>query len=203
LKRRNLLRMAVTLPLLSGGFTTWGSPTENTKAILARTRQRVRPGDLGWPSSAAWDRFNQKVGGRLLKLTSPFADCDGTSGGTACREALDHIKNPYFIGDQPALTQASGWVDAWTSRPSSYAVAAVSTADIVAAVNFARTNNLRLVVKGGGHGYQGVSNAPDSLLIWTLGHHSSVGFGRGRNTPSPENGCCWPCRHSASGTRST
>jgi hypothetical protein len=35
-------------------------------------------------------------------------------------------------------------VGAWTSRPSVYAVAAKSTADVVAAVNFARTHNLRL-----------------------------------------------------------
>src|SRR5438128_7856629 len=41
------------------------------------------------------------------------------------------------------------------------------TEDVVAAVNFARENNLRLVVKGGGHSYQGTSNASDSLLIWT------------------------------------
>jgi FAD/FMN-containing dehydrogenase len=40
-------------------------------------------------------------------------------------------------------------------------------ADVVAAVNFARENNLRLVIKGGGHSYQGASCAPDSLLIWT------------------------------------
>jgi hypothetical protein len=46
-------------------------------------------------------------------------------------------------------------------------VAARSTADVVAAVDFARQNNLRLVVKGGGHSYQGTSNAPDSLLVWT------------------------------------
>ncbi len=39
--------------------------------------------------------------------------------------------------------------------------------DVAAAVNFARENNLRLVVKGGGHSYQGTSNAADSLLIWT------------------------------------
>ncbi len=32
---------------------------------------------------------------------------------------------------------------------------------------FARTHRLRLVVKGGGHSYQGTSNAPDSLLVWT------------------------------------
>ncbi len=60
-----------------------------------------------------------------------------------------------------------GWVDAWTSHPSAYAVAARTTADTVAAVDFAREHSLRLVVKGGGHSYLGTSNAPDSLLIWT------------------------------------
>lgn len=50
---------------------------------------------------------------------------------------------------------------------SVYAVAARTTADVVAAVNFARDNRLRLVVKGGGHSYLGTSSAPDSLLIWT------------------------------------
>ena len=38
---------------------------------------------------------------------------------------------------------------------------------MVAAVNFAREHRLRLVVKGGGHSYQGTSDAPDSLLVWT------------------------------------
>ena len=65
------------------------------------------------------------------------------------------MRNPFFIGDNPALTETSGWVDAWPSRPSAYAVAAQTTADVVAAVNFAREHDLRLVVKGGGHSYQG------------------------------------------------
>ena len=51
--------------------------------------------------------------------------------------------------------------------PSIYAVAARTSDDVVAAVNFAREHRLRLVVKGGGHSYQGTSNAADSLLIWT------------------------------------
>src|SRR4030095_9053386 len=51
-------------------------------------------------------------------------------------------------------------------------VAARSTADVAAAVNFVREHNLRLVVKGGGHSYQGTSNAPDSLLIWTRAMNS-------------------------------
>ena len=38
-------------------------------------------------------------------------------------------------------------------------------------MRFAHENNLRLVVKGGGHSYQGTSNAADSLLIWTRHMH--------------------------------
>jgi hypothetical protein len=52
-----------------------------------------------------------------------------------------------------------------------YAVRARNAQDIAAAVNFARENNLRVAVKGGGHSYQGTSNAPDSLLIWTRYMH--------------------------------
>src|SRR5262249_39594933 len=65
------------------------------------------------------------------------------------------------------LTQTCGWLDAWTARPSVYAIAAQQTSDVVAGVNFARENNLRLVTKGGGHSYLGTSNAPDALMIWT------------------------------------
>jgi FAD/FMN-containing dehydrogenase len=62
------------------------------------------------------------------------------------------LQNPYYVGDQPAGTQTA----------------------VVAAVNFARENKLRLVVKGGGHSYQGTSDAPDSLLIWTRAMNSIV-----------------------------
>ncbi len=93
------------------------------------------------------DQLGQAVGGRLAKPSSPLAAC---ASGADCASLL-------------------GWVDAWTSQPSVYAVAARTTADVVAAVNFARENNLRLVVKGGGHSYQGTSNSADSLLIWTRG----------------------------------
>jgi FAD/FMN-containing dehydrogenase len=80
---------------------------------------------------------------------------------------MKNSRNPFYLGDHPAGTQVSGWLDAWTPAPSAYAVAAHKAGDVAAAVNFARTHNLRLVVKGAGHSYQGTSNAPDSLLVWT------------------------------------
>ena len=160
-------------------------PTSAGAATLPRAR--VRPGDPRWPSAAEWERLRARVSGRLVKPVSPFASCsDG------CEAALKYIGNPYYVGDEVALTQTSGWMGAWQSQPSAYAVAAESTADVVAAVNFARDHNLRLAVKGGGHSYQGTSNAPDSLLVWTRHmnavtlHDAFVAQGcEGKQAPQP------------------
>ena len=92
-------------------------------------------------------------------MNSPLSACREAPDSPACAELFEALRNPYYIGDDVALTQTSGWVGAWTSRPSVYAIAAEKTADVVAAVNFARENKLRLVVKGGGHSYQGTSCA--------------------------------------------
>jgi FAD/FMN-containing dehydrogenase len=169
MKRRDLLKSAMAIPL-AGMIPDLaaGASTSRAARLGARApRSRVRPGEAGWPSATEWDRLKNQVGGRLIKPVSPFAGCGASASDEACAEALEHICNPYFIGDHVALTQTSGYADAWTSQPSAYAIAAASTADVVAAVNFAREHNLRLVVKGGGHSYQGTSNAPDSLLVWT------------------------------------
>ena len=107
-------------------------------------------------------------------MQSPLVACRETSAGDPCAEIWRNLRNPYYIGDEPGLTQTSGWVDAWISAPSAYAVAATKTEDVVAAVNFARENHLRLVVKGGGHSYQGTPCAADSLLIWTRAMNSIV-----------------------------
>ena len=158
---------------------------------------RVRLGDPEWPSEASWNQLDHDVGGRLIKVRSPLADCIGGKPDSNCEQLFKELKNPYYLGDEVGLTQSLGWIGAWTSEPSVYAVAAKTTQDVVAAVNFARTNNLRLVVKGGGHSYQGTSNAADSLLIWTrhmnaiITHDAFVGAGcEGRRIRNP------PCRSS-------
>ena len=132
---------------------------------------RVRPSDPGWPSKDAWKRLNDAVGGNLIAVDSPINACLSSPQSADCQTLFTNLKNPYYIGDNPGVTQTLGWVDAWATKPSVYAVAARNANDVVAAVNFARENNLRLVVKGGGHSYQGTSNAPDSLLIWTRHMH--------------------------------
>ena len=191
---RRLLEILASLPFLS-------SLVPGASAA-AQPHARVRLGDPAWPSEAAWEKLSGEVEGRLIKVRSPLADCVGGSFDAGCAQLFKELKNPYYLGDEVGLTQSLGWVGAWTSEPSVYAVAAKTTQDVVAAVNFARTNNLRLVVKGGGHSYQGSSNAADSLLIWTrhmnaiTTHDAFVGAGcEGRAEPQPavsiEAGAIW------------
>src|SRR5581483_11191583 len=192
MKRRQLLQTVATLPLLSSGFASLSAPAHAALPGARRTIRRARPSDPSWPGAASWAKLRETVEGNLIEVRAMFGSCATEPDGTACREATQYVKNPYWIGDQAAGTQVSGLLDGWTPAPSAYAINARNTADVVAGVNFARENNLRLVIKGGGHSYYGTSNAPDSLLIWTRAmntvtlHDAFVGQGcAGRIAPVP------------------
>ena len=160
MQRRTLLKAAAVLPL----FSRFAGLTPRVAALAART---VRPGEPGWPSPAEWAALNESVGGRLVQVQSAFTVCEPDAGSAACGDLFQNLMDPFYIDQSVNLTQTLGWIDAFTSEPSAYAVLAASSADVSAAVNFAREHNVRLVVKSGGHSYLGTSNAPDSLLIWT------------------------------------
>ena len=129
--RRRLLKISAALPFM-GGLARGAS-------AAAPPQVRVRLGDPAWPSEASWDQLDHDVGGRLIKVRSPLADCVGGTPDADCEQVFKELKNPYYLGDEVGLTQSLGWVGAWTSEPSVYAVAAKTTQDVVAAVNFART----------------------------------------------------------------
>jgi FAD/FMN-containing dehydrogenase len=143
---------------IGSGLATLATAALPAPRTAGGTASRVRPGMPGWPAEPEWAALNRATGGRLARIAAP---------ALAGADAKKPLANPFFVGDQPALTQSSGWLDAWRSSPSAYVVAAESAADVAAAVRFASAYNLRLVVKGGGHSYFGTSNAPDSLLLWT------------------------------------
>lgn len=201
INRRKFLKGAILLPAISIGSSSLSAlqvfSWENGGKF-----KRVRPGDPLWPSIEEWEQLNEAVNGTLVKINSPLTACKASADNAACVELFKSLKNPYFIGDSPALTQTSGWLDAWQSKPSVYAVAAQNTSDVVAAVNFARNHNLRVVIKGGGHSYQGTSNSADSLLIWTKAmnkivlHEKFVALGcEAKQEPQPaatiEAGALW------------
>jgi FAD/FMN-containing dehydrogenase len=137
------------------------------RIALAAPFRRARPGDAEWPSPVRWRDLGRSLGGRLAPGASPLTVCASDRTGKACHDALMGLRNPYYIGDQPGLTQIAGWTHAWSSSPSAYVASVRTAADVARCVNFARENRLRLVVKGGGHSYQGTSSSADSLLVWT------------------------------------
>ncbi|MCK1323589.1 FAD-binding oxidoreductase [Bradyrhizobium sp. 156] len=147
MSRRSLLQSAAAVALLS-----------ERRAVAMPNSGWVRPGDQDWPSADAWRRLAGRIAGTLQPASMP--DLSGPAGARLGA-------NPFFIGEEPALTQSSGWIDAWQSAPSSYVLRAETAQDVRAAIAFARRFRVRLVVRGGGHSYVGGSNSAGSLLVWT------------------------------------
>jgi FAD/FMN-containing dehydrogenase len=143
--------------LLAGAAAVPAAAALRSPALAASPAKRVQPGMPGWPSDKDWAVLKDAVGGRLEPVALPTL---------TQAEARADFANQFWLRDQPAYTQLSGWIDAWRSAPSAYVVKATSAADVSAAVRFAKARRLRLVVRGGGHSYLGGSSAPDSLLIW-------------------------------------
>jgi len=57
----------------------------------------------GWSGEADWAQLKRAVGGRLAPVTLP--DFDDPA-------AHKLLRDPFYLGDQPGLTQNSGWLDA-------------------------------------------------------------------------------------------
>src|ERR1700692_4076015 len=129
MKRRNLLRTIAMLPLLPDSFAAPFGPTKTAKGGVTRgPSRRVRPSDPAWPSTASWTKLKREVGGNLIKVQPLFATCAAQPQSAECIEALKNANNSFYLGDQPAGTQVSGWLDAWTPAASAYAIAARNAA---------------------------------------------------------------------------
>ncbi|KAE8381725.1 hypothetical protein BDV26DRAFT_254962 [Aspergillus bertholletiae] len=140
------------------------------------------PGDSCWPSTSAWASLNTTVGGRLVAtvpIGSPCHDPNYDAAACAALQSdwttpLPHLESSSSIMQTYFANQSC---DPFTaeSRPCllgnfvSYAVNVSSSADVIAAVKFARKNNIRFVIKNTGHDYMGRSTGAGALSVWT--HH--------------------------------
>ena len=118
--RRDLLRgvaASAVLPAVGAALAASAAPIGAV---------RVRPGEVGWPDDAAWDGLKREVGGRLVKPTYLFAPCEADPKSAACTALFKEAANPYYIGDQAGGTQVSGWLDAWSPKPSVWAVSSIA-----------------------------------------------------------------------------
>src|SRR6266851_1748430 len=109
MNRRAFLKAIGSTALGSALLSIWPR-----RLFASANARRLRPSDPGWPSPSAWKQLNDAVCGNLIPVNSPLsaeADAGKLLSG-------NDIKNPYYIGDQPGLTQTLGWIDAWATKPS-------------------------------------------------------------------------------------
>ncbi len=119
--RKSFLKHLTRLPVLSALRRYFSVPAHG--ASPPPSHSRVRPSDPGWPDKASWEKLKQTVNGRLIKIEPPMAGY-ATADIAAREKIIKDLQNPFYVGDQPGATQSTGWVDAWMSAPSVYAIAA-------------------------------------------------------------------------------
>ncbi|KAF5489633.1 FAD-linked oxidoreductase ZEB1 [Colletotrichum siamense] len=130
----------------------------------------------------SWAALNESLGGRLLQPAAPGAVChpgEPTYDADRCAAAQagwsrfdfhkadpvsvmwDNWSNDTCLPDAAYLCRADGY--------SAFVVNATTPEHVKFGVDFARENNVRLIIKSTGHDYLGRSFAPGSLSIWV--HH--------------------------------
>src|SRR6187200_1438030 len=104
MNRRKILQQAAALPLMSvfGKFAAAASVAGTSGGTPFK---RCRPGDAAWPSPERWAQLNKKVSGQLIAVKSPLDACRADAGDAACSTVVKELKNPYYVGNHPGLTQ--------------------------------------------------------------------------------------------------
>ncbi|AXA34315.1 FAD-binding oxidoreductase [Francisella adeliensis] len=156
-------------------FTTLGLLVATTMGISYATDNetssgsscRCLPSDSCWPDKDKWLSLKKSLKGDLINPSAALNSCSTDSQSKECKSDISKTKNPFYMQSASGRSENQGWYNAWKDTPSAYAVEAKNTNDVVKAVNFARKNNLRLVIKGAGHDYLGRSSSKDALMIWT------------------------------------
>ncbi|CAG8929299.1 unnamed protein product [Penicillium salamii] len=144
---------------------------------------KVMPGDTAWPLDTTWDVFDTLLGGSLIKTVPLASSCysdrpeyDATKCASITTDWLSselHMADPASI--MLPLYEGRSCLPSPYNYTSSceqgaypvYAVNVTTVAQIQLAINFARNQNLRLVVKNTGHDFNGKASGKGALSVWT------------------------------------
>jgi hypothetical protein len=141
-----------------------------SKASAAPASCKAVPGSPDWPSDADWNSLNKAVGGRLLKPGPPASVCHrgwSNYNAAACEELESGWKNSEWHANNPTSVMWQNYNN-YSCPPEAnlpcsnagypvYVVAAKNVDDVKAAVDFARTRNVRLNIKSTGHDFLGLA----------------------------------------------
>ncbi|KAI0455318.1 putative FAD-dependent isoamyl alcohol oxidase [Xylaria acuta] len=153
-------------------------------ALLAGVDAACRsiPGDADWPSSEHWTELNATVQGRLIQTIPQASVCHTLPFAAFDTDACSALKSTWSQSETYELKPAeimnayyqNQSCDPFTdsSKPcelgnyAAYSINVTGPDDVIAAINFADEQNVRLVVKSTGHDYLGKSTGKGALSLW-------------------------------------
>ncbi|KAK0634305.1 hypothetical protein B0T17DRAFT_611344 [Bombardia bombarda] len=161
-------------------------------------------GEACWPSISKWAQLNQTVEGSLIVNIPPGAACHNTFNGplgtvntynaAECTKAINNWSDETWTVEQPAAAIWTYFTND-TCRPTTdatkpctlgyygvYVIKATKAAHIKAGVDFARKNNVRLIVRNTGHDFIGRSTGFGTLIINTHSFQNIQWFNNFNNT---------------------
>ncbi|CAI4211103.1 unnamed protein product [Parascedosporium putredinis] len=143
---------------------------DHAKSSLEMLTGHRRP-----PGPVSMNRLEEDCFNQLHQELSVIRDTEPTTQTNAQLSSADgRLTSSTQSTPPPYPCDASGY--------PAFVVNATNNEHVQAAVNFARDNNVRLIIKGTGHDFMGRSIAPNSLSIWTH-HMKGIEYHEGSFTP--------------------
>jgi hypothetical protein len=160
--------------------------TINAEAVNETDKRcRYGPGDGRWPAERAWTKLSKQLStdNTLIQTTPQASPCYGAARNDAkCQNLAKNWLDPRTHMDDPTEILSPLYQGLTCQPPSiynsstctlggypSYVINAKDVLDIQLGINFARNDNLRLVIKNTGHDFSGKSVGAGALSIWTHG----------------------------------
>ncbi|KAG0638224.1 hypothetical protein HOY80DRAFT_190610 [Tuber brumale] len=156
--------------------------TGATGATASTPDCRCFPGDACWPSTQKWSELNSTISGKLIATVPLGTPCHTPNyDAIRCQHIKDNLHLPELHDESSSSVMAPFYAnrscDPFTPIDSPcqvgayvrYAINVTGPEDIIAGIEFAKKNNVRLVIRNTGHDYLGKSSGPGSLSLWT--HH--------------------------------
>ncbi|KAI9644613.1 hypothetical protein NHQ30_006635 [Ciborinia camelliae] len=160
------------------------------------------PTDGCWPSQTSWRSLNASISGKLINAIPAAIVCYPGSYQNleACATVVEELSDEELVAndpialffpinnDCPPVDFAAGGVPGNCSigHAPRYAVNATTPEDVARGIDFARKNNIRLVVRNTGHDLLGRSTGYGSLEVWIRYLRQGIIF---QNTYSSSDGC--------------
>ncbi|KAJ4303025.1 hypothetical protein N0V90_001916 [Kalmusia sp. IMI 367209] len=150
-------------------FLALGTVSARSIPVPRANTCRPIPGDAAWPTSSKWNALNKTISGRLIATVPLPSVCHSMPFGTYNADACTAIKTAW-LDDQTFLQTPAHTMNAYTQNYScvpftpqsqacelgnfaSYSIKVTGADDVIAGINFAKENNVRLTIKNTGHEY--------------------------------------------------